>query len=237
MYQVRAAHERGHTGLAWLQSRHSFSFGDYFDPRHPGVSALRVLNDDTVIPGAGFDTHGHRDMEILTYVTAGTIAHEDSAGNREQVPAGEFQLMHAGRGIRHSEFNASASAPLQFLQIWLLPDQPGGAPGYQQKNFPRVAGLQLVVSPDGADGSLQLRQNARVYRALTAAGAGLALTLPLAANRIGYLHVVRGQVNVGGAALAAGDGVAITDEMNPPAAASADAEFLFFDLPPVAARH
>lgn len=237
MYQVRAAHDRGHTGLAWLQSRHSFSFGDYFDPRHLGVSALRVLNDDTVIPGAGFGTHGHRDMEILTYVTGGTIAHEDSTGNREQVPAGEFQLMHAGSGIRHSEFNASASAPLQFLQIWLLPDQLGGAPGYQQKNFPRVAGLQLVVSPDGADGSLQLRQNARVYRALTAADAGLALALPLAANRVGYLHVVRGQVNVGGAALAAGDGVAINDEVNPPVAASADAEFLFFDLPPVVARN
>lgn len=237
MYQVRAAHERGHTALAWLHSRHSFSFGDYFDPRYPGVSALRVLNDDTVIPGAGFGTHGHRDMEILTYVTEGTIAHEDSTGNREQVPAGEFQLMHAGSGIRHSEFNASATAPLKFLQIWLLPDQLGGAPGYQQKNFPRVAGLQLVVSPDGAAGSLQLRQSARVYRALAAPEQPLALALPLTADRVGYLHVVRGQVSVGGAALAAGDGISIHHEVNPPAAAAEGAEFLFFDLPLVAGRH
>lgn len=232
MYQVRAADDRGRTRINWLDSRHSFSFGDYYDPRHMGVSALRVINDDVVVPGAGFGTHGHRDMEILTYVTQGVIAHEDSTGNREQVPAGEFQLMHAGRGIRHSEFNASAQDTLRFLQIWILPDTLGGEPGYEQKRFARVDGLQLVVSPDGADGSLTVRQDARVWRGTLAGGGELAL--PLAAGRTGYLHVVGGRVEVAGQALAEGDGIALLDEQALAAVALDATEFLFFDLPPVA---
>lgn len=234
MYQVRAADDRGRTRINWLDSRHSFSFGDYYDPRHMGVSALRVINDDVVVPGAGFGTHGHRDMEILTYVTQGVIAHEDSTGNREQVPAGEFQLMHAGRGIRHSEFNASAQDTLRFLQIWILPDTLGGEPGYEQKRFARVEGLQLVVSPDGADGSLTVRQDARVWRGVLAAGSQV--VLPLADARTGYLHVVRGRVELLGQALAEGDGMALADTASPVALAPDATEFLFFDLPPVTAR-
>lgn len=234
MFQVRAADERGRTRISWLDSRHTFSFGDYFDPRHMGVSALRVINDDVVVPGAGFGTHGHRDMEILTYVTAGVIAHEDSTGNREQVPAGEFQLMHAGRGIRHSEFNASAQDTLRFLQIWILPDEVGGEPGYEQKRFARVDGLQLVVSPDGAHGSLTVRQDARVWRGVLAGGEQAAL--PLAAGRVGYLHVVNGRVDVLGQLLAEGDGIALADEDAPVVVALEAAEFLYFDLPPVTAQ-
>ncbi len=234
MYQVRAADARGMTRLAWLDSRHSFSFGDYYDPRFDGVSALRVINDDEVIPGAGFGPHGHRDMEILTYVTEGVIAHEDSTGKREQVPAGEFQLMHAGKGIYHSEFNASPSARLRFLQIWILPNEIGGTPGYEQKLFARADGLQLVASPGGVDGSLSVRQDARVWRATL--GASATLGLPLAASRVGYVHVVHGALAVAGNVLAKADGIAITDEANPLVVASAAAEFLFFDLPPVVAR-
>ena len=225
----RAAAERGTTRLSWLDSRHTFSFGDYYDPRHLGVSALRVINDDVVVAGAGFGTHGHRDMEILTYVTEGVIAHEDSTGNREQVPAGEFQLMHAGQGIRHSEFNASPQQTLRFLQIWIQPAQRGGAPGYEQKNFPRVEGLQLVVSPDGRDGSLTIRQDASVYRATCSAAAAVALPLP--AGRCGYLHVVRGSVQFAGRLLTAGDGVAFDTRDDLDARVETAAEFLFFDLP------
>jgi redox-sensitive bicupin YhaK (pirin superfamily) len=225
----RAAAERGTTRLSWLDSRHTFSFGDYYDPRHLGVSALRVINDDLVVAGAGFGTHGHRDMEILTYVTDGVIAHEDSAGNREQVPAGEFQLMHAGRGIRHSEFNASQQQALRFLQIWIEPAGRGGEPGYEQKDFPLVEGLQLVVSPDGREGSLTVRQDACVYRA--SATNPVELALPLPTGRRGYLHVVRGGVLFGGRTLLAGDGVAFDARDELQARIDTAAEFLFFDLP------
>ncbi|MFP5384221.1 MAG: pirin family protein [Gammaproteobacteria bacterium] len=239
MYQMRKAGERGQTSLSWLDSQHTFSFGDYFDPRHRGVSALRVLNDDRVRPGAGFGTHGHRDMEILTYVTEGAIVHEDSAGHREEVPAGEFQLMHAGKGIYHSEFNASQDEQLRFLQIWIMPDELGGRPGYEQKRFARVDGLQLIASRDGgdgcdgADGSLTVRQDVKVWRAVLAAGAQCAL--PVVAPRIGYLHLVSGALETGGLSLGEADGVAIGEESLPRVTATATAEFLFFDLPAVTA--
>jgi redox-sensitive bicupin YhaK (pirin superfamily) len=229
MATFRAAAERGSTRISWLDSRHTFSFGDYYDAAHMGVSALRVINDDVVIPGAGFGTHGHRDMEILTYVTEGVIAHEDSTGKREQVPAGEFQLMHAGKGIYHSEFNASQDLTLRFLQIWIQPNRIGGKPGYEQKDFPRVDGLQLVVSPDGVSGSLTVRQDARVYRGASQQGASL--TLPLTAGRQGYVHVVRGSVTLAGFALVAGDGLALTVADALTATATPATEFLFFDLP------
>lgn len=233
MYQLREAAQRGQTGLSWLDSRHTFSFGDYFDPRHMGVSSLRVLNDDRVRPGAGFGTHAHRDMEILTYVTEGVIAHEDSAGHREQVPAGEFQVMHAGKGILHSEFNASSTDPLRFLQIWILPDEIGGRPGYEQKRFPRVDGLQLVASRDGANGSLTVRQDVQVWRGVLAEGAQC--VLPLVAPRMAYLHLVTGALAIDGLSLREADGLAIEDKSRPVVVADAAAEFLFFDLPPVTA--
>lgn len=226
-----AANDRGATRLSWLDSRHTFSFGDWHDPRYMGVSVLRVINDDRVRAGAGFATHGHRDMEILTYVTAGVIAHEDSTGQREEVPAGEFQLMHAGKGILHSEFNALTDQELRFLQIWILPDETGGRPGYEQRGFPRRDGLQLIVSRDGADGSLTVRQDTRVWRGVLADGARQAL--PLASSRVGYLHVVSGVLDVAGQSLLEGDGMAISEEGGPVVEARADAEFLFFDLPPV----
>lgn len=164
MYQLRPAAERGHSQLSWLNSYHSFSFGEYYDPRFQGFSHLRVINDDSVIAGAGFATHGHRDMEIISYVRQGTLMHQDSLGSREEIQAGEFQLMRAGSGIRHSEFNASASAPVHFMQIWIEPAQRGLAPSYQQRAFATQEGLQLIASPDGAGGSLQVAQDMTLYR-------------------------------------------------------------------------
>lgn len=233
MRTLHAAGDRGVTRLSWLDSRHTFSFGDWHDPRRLGVSALRVINDDRVRPGAGFATHGHRDMEILTYVTAGAIAHEDSTGQHQEVPAGEFQLMHAGKGILHSEFNALPGQELRFLQIWILPDERGGHAGYEQRGFPRRKGLQLIVSRDGADGSLTVRQDARVWRGLMAGGERQ--VLPLDSLRAGYLHVVSGVLDVAGQSLREGDGLAISGEAGPAVVAHADSEFLFFDLPPVPA--
>jgi redox-sensitive bicupin YhaK (pirin superfamily) len=235
MITIRPAEERGRTRIDWLDSRHSFSFGGYFDPRHQGVSALRVINDDIIAPGAGFPTHGHRDMEILTYVTEGVIAHQDSTGNREQVPAGEFQLMHAGSGILHSEFNASASETLRLLQIWIVPNETGGAPGYEQRRFPRQPGLQLIASSDGSAGSLALRQDAQIHRG--ALDPGMRVALPLDAARTGYLHVVRGRLHAAGAALAAGDGMSFFGEAAPEISTDEASEFLFFDLPPAPVPH
>jgi redox-sensitive bicupin YhaK (pirin superfamily) len=162
MITLRSSEARGRGNHGWLDSRHSFSFADYYDPKHMGFSALRVINEDQVTPGSGFGTHGHKDMEIISYVLDGVIAHKDSEGNVQQLPAGEFQLMSAGSGIRHSEYNASESSGLRFLQIWIQPDQFGGKPGYQQKNFGQRNGLTLVISPDGEAGSLTLRQDARL---------------------------------------------------------------------------
>lgn len=230
MISIRPSHERGHANFGWLDSRHSFSFGSYYDPAHLGFSALRVINDDRVAPEAGFATHGHSDMEIISYVLDGDIAHRDSEGNIATLPAGEFQLMSAGRGIRHSEFNPSPSQPLHFLQIWIAPNELGGQPGYQQKDFGRNPGLTLVASPDGAQGSLQIKQDARLYQLLLPADAQA--QLPASRARHYYLHVIAGGLDIAGESLGPGDGAKLWDigELQLQAQ-NAAVTALLFDLP------
>src|SRR5690606_10329783 len=215
--------------FGWLQSQHTFSFASYYDPAQMGFSALRVINDDKVAPGAGFDTHGHKDMEILSLVLKGKIAHKDSAGNTEVLPAGEFQLMSAGRGIYHSEFNASSAEELKFLQIWIQPNKFGGEPGYQQKDFGQREGLTLILSPDGRDGSLTVRQNAFLHQLILAKTGQQQLTL--AAGRKVYIHLITGELDVSGHKLQPGDGIQISDQTALQLTASADSKALIFDLP------
>lgn len=229
MFELRKANQRGHANFGWLNSYHSFSFGRYYDPAQMGFSALRVINDDTVAPGAGFDTHGHKDMEILSLVLSGSIAHKDSAGNTEVLPAGEYQLMSAGHGIYHSEFNASATEALKFLQIWLQPNQFGGQPGYQQKDFGQRDGLTLILSPDGRDGSLTVKQDAMLYQLLLAAGTEQPLSVQR--GRKVYLHLISGALTVADISLAAGDGLKISDETQISIAAQTAVRALVFDLP------
>ena len=181
MISILRAGDRGHFDHGWLDTRHTFSFGDYHDPRRMGFRALRVINEDRVRPGEGFGTHGHRDMEILTYVLEGGLAHKDSMGNGSVIVPGDVQYMSAGTGVRHSEFNASKTEPVHFYQIWILPNETGAAPRYAQKRFDRDAkegNLRLVASPSGEDGSMAIRQDARVYAAV--ARPGEALSMPLA---------------------------------------------------------
>lgn len=232
MMNRRPAAERGHTALDWLESYHSFSFGEYFDPGHMGVSSLKVLNDDRIASGGGFATHGHRDMEIVTYVISGTLEHRDDAGHQGVIRAGEVQRMSAGAGIRHSEYNPSQDEPVHLLQIWLEPNATGGEPAYAEQAFPeRRAGgrLQLLVSPDGREGSLSARQDGLLYRVLLRAGEGVAHRLQAGGN--GYLHLVRGRVEIQGYDLSAGDGLRIEDELQIRLSAQEDAELLLFDLP------
>jgi redox-sensitive bicupin YhaK (pirin superfamily) len=229
MFELRQASARGHANFGWLNSYHSFSFGRYYDPAQMGFSALRVINDDTVAPGAGFDTHGHQDMEILSLVLQGNIAHKDSAGNTEVLPAGEYQLMSAGRGIYHSEFNASNTEPLKFLQIWLQPNQFGGAPGYQQKAFGENSGLTLILSPDGRDGSLTLRQDALLYQLMLASGETEHVSIR--PGRKMYLHLISGELTVLGQRLHSGDGIKIADETTLALKAQGAVKALLFDLP------
>lgn len=229
MVELRKASARGHANFDWLNSYHSFSFGRYYDPAQMGFSALRVINDDTVAPGAGFDTHGHQDMEILSLVLQGSIAHKDSAGNTEVLPAGEYQLMSAGRGIYHSEFNASNTEPLKFLQIWLQPNQFGGAPGYQQKAFGEKSGLTLILSPDGRDGSLTLRQDALLYQLMLVSGETEHVTIR--PGRKVYIHLISGELTLLGQRLQAGDGIKIADETELSLIAQGAVKALLFDLP------
>ncbi|MDP5137577.1 pirin family protein [Rheinheimera baltica] len=229
MFDMRYAAERGKADFGWLQSHHTFSFASYYDPAQMGFSALRVINDDKVAPGAGFDTHGHKDMEILSLVLSGKIAHKDSAGNTEILPAGEFQLMSAGAGIYHSEFNASKTDELAFLQIWLQPNQQGGEPGYQQKDFGQREGLTLILSPDGRDGSLTLRQDALLYQLLLPYGEQLAYNI--AAGRKLYIHLINGELEVAGNRLQPGDGIKISEETALILTANAATKALIFDLP------
>ena len=229
MIEVRPSEERGPADHGWLQSRHSFSFAGYYDPQHMGVSALRVINDDKVVAGAGFGTHSHQDMEIISYVKKGTIEHKDSMGNVEQLPAGEFQLMTAGTGVTHSEYNPSNTDALEFLQIWIQPDQLGIEPGYQQKRFEPESGLQLIASPDARAGSLLLHQDASLYQLWLQSdeSASHAFT----ASRTGYVHVVSGTIKVNGEQLGEGDGATISDTESVEFEALAASEALLFDLP------
>lgn len=208
MITVRKAHERGRANFGWLDSRHTFSFGSYYDPQHMGFSELRVINDDIVQPGAGFDTHGHRDMEIISYVLEGSIAHKDSEGNVKILPAGEFQLMSAGSGIYHSEYNASDTSPLRFLQIWIQPSETGGQPGYQQKAFGREPGITSIATPDGQGGTLKIKQDASLSQIILLPGE----SVPITPQRSVFIHQVDGQLSVNDTVLKPGDGAKITRE-------------------------
>lgn len=232
MITPRLSSARGQGHYGWLEARYSFSFGDYIDPNELGWGVLRVINEDRVQPGEGFPTHGHRDMEILTYVLEGELEHKDSMGNGARVLPGEVQVMSAGDGVRHSEFNASATKVLHLLQIWITPAVNGGPPSYAQQVVPdkdKRDRLCQIASPDGAEGSLKIRQNARIYASLLSAAKRLKLTLE--AGRLGYLHVVRGQIHAGNKLLKAGDALKLRDEPVLDIVASEDAEILFFDLP------
>jgi redox-sensitive bicupin YhaK (pirin superfamily) len=232
MIRIRPSDERGHVRYDWLDTYHSFSFGEYFDPRHMGYSILRVINEDTIAPGGGFPTHGHRDMEIVTYVLSGALQHRDSMGNGSVIRPGEVQHMSAGRGVRHSEFNASDSEPVHLLQIWLLPGENGIEPTYQQQRFPveeRSGQLRLLVSPDGRGGSIAARQEGFLFGALLDAGTGVEHRLE--PGRRAYLQLARGAVEANGQRLRAGDGAFIEQETGIAITGVENAELLLFDLP------
>jgi redox-sensitive bicupin YhaK (pirin superfamily) len=232
MHTVRRAESRGHANHGWLDSYHSFSFADYYDPAHMSFSNLRVINEDRVEPGAGFPTHGHRDMEIVTYVLDGELEHKDSLGNGSVMRYGDVQRMSAGTGVRHSEFNPSASEPLHLLQIWLEPNQRGVTPGYDQRYFDpeaRRGRLVLLVSPDGRDGSIAAHQDALLLGTLL--DDGQQVSHPLADGRKAYLHLARGNAVVNGERLRPGDAIAIAAADAVSIEAVDHAEAILFDLP------
>jgi redox-sensitive bicupin YhaK (pirin superfamily) len=210
MITVRHSQDRGQANFGWLDSKHSFSFGSYYDPEYMGFSALRVINDDIVQAGAGFDTHGHRDMEIISYVLEGTIEHKDSEGNVQSLPTGEFQLMSAGSGIYHSEYNGSNSEPLRFLQIWIQPNEFGKKPGYQQKSFGQESGLTTIATPDGRDNTLQIKQDMTLSQIVLKPNTDLAYTIE--PNRNIYVHQVAGELNINTTKLTPGDGASIESQ-------------------------
>ncbi|MGY5450224.1 pirin family protein [Agarivorans sp. MS3-6] len=234
MHYFRPASERGLADLGWLKSRHSFSFSHYYDPQHMGYSVLRVINQDHVAPGKGFDTHQHREMEIISYVTKGVVEHIDSLGNRYQVPAGDIQVMSAGTGVSHSEYNASQSQSLEFLQIWIKPQQKGLAPGYQQASINQQSPLTALVTHDGRDGSLILNQDAAIYRLLLPANSQFNLEVLKAC---GYLQVISGAANLKQASgfsytVRPGDGVGLSGEQAMTILTEDHPlEALWFDLP------
>ncbi|GGO66008.1 pirin family protein [Bowmanella pacifica] len=228
MDYIRLADSRGRANFGWLDSRHTFSFGHYYDAKHMGVSALRVINDDRVRGGAGFDTHGHRDMEIISYVLEGALQHKDSTGNEFVIPAGDVQLMSAGSGIMHSEYNASATDTVHFLQIWIQPNVRGVKPGYQQATIEQNAKLTALVTPDGRDGTLSIRQDVCLSRLEMKAGETIALQV---GARSGYLHMLSGQAKSAEQLLQAGDGVGLLHSNTLVAQAKTDMQALWFDLP------
>lgn len=234
MLELRPAADRGLANLGWLHSRHSFSFGSYYDPEQVGFSDLLVINDDHVQPGRGFDTHGHRDMEIFSYVLEGALEHKDSMGTGSVIRPGEVQMMSAGSGIRHSEFNASREELVHFLQIWIIPNRQGVTPRYQQRRFDEAekrGRLRLIISPDGAEGSLSVYQDVRVYAGLFEGSERQVLTLQ--ENRFAYVHVARGSLEVNGQRLSAGDGARLRRVRELACGEGENAEVLVFDLRPV----
>jgi hypothetical protein len=231
MITIRPARERGHADHGWLDSHHTFSFADYYDPDHMGFRQLRVINEDRVAPGKGFGTHSHRDMEIVSYVLEGALEHKDSIGTGSVIRPGDVQRMSAGTGVAHSEFNASKTELVHFLQIWLLPTTRGGAPEYEQKTFDptlRDGRLRLVASPDGRDGTVTIHTDASIHTGVF--DAGQRGELAIATGRHAWVHVARGKVKINGRELAAGDGAALSDEAKVEIEGVAKAEVLVFDL-------
>lgn len=232
MQEIRRANERGFADHGWLQSFHTFSFADYFDPKHIEFGPLRVINEDRVQPGEGFGTHGHRDMEIISYVLEGELAHKDSLGTGSTIRPGDVQRMSAGSGVRHSEFNASQTELVHFLQIWIQPAAHGIEPGYEQKHFApaeKRGRLRLIASPDAAEGSVSIHQDARVYAGLF--DGAEAAVLNVAQDRRIYVHVARGSISANGAGLSAGDALKLTDTRKLELEGGREAEVLVFDLP------
>ena len=231
MIELRPAAERGHADHGWLDSWHSFSFADYHDPRHMGFGSLRVINEDRVAAGTGFGTHGHRDMEIVSYVLDGALAHRDSLGNGSVIRPGDVQRMTAGTGVMHSEYNHQPDRPTHFLQIWIQPDRRGLAPGYEERRFDdaeKRGRLRLIASPDGAEGSVTVHQSARLYAGLF--DGDESARLELAPGRRAYVHVARGALRVNGRMLSAGDAAKLVDEAAVEIDAGRSAEVLVFDL-------
>ena len=231
MLQIRRSNARGHADHGWLDSFHSFSFADYYDPAWMGWGNLRVINEDRIAPGTGFGTHGHRDMEIISYVLAGELAHKDSMGNVKGIPPGDVQRMSAGTGLRHSEFNHAPNATTHFLQIWIQPSVTGIPPSYEQKTFAaseKRGALRLVASPDGAQGSVRIHADAALYAGLL--DSDEAVTLALDPSRKTYVHLVRGALSVNGTALSAGDAALMEQESTLSLTEGHDAEVLVFDL-------
>jgi quercetin 2,3-dioxygenase len=231
MLTLRKSQDRGFADHGWLKSHHSFSFAGYYDPRHMGFGHLRVINEDRIAPGTGFGTHGHRDMEIISYVLSGELAHKDTLGNVKAIPPGDVQRMSAGRGVMHSEFNHAEDQTTHFLQIWIEPDVTGIEPSYEQKSFPEAdkrGRLRLVASPDGAEGSVRIHADARMYAGLF--DGGQAAGLPLAAGRRAYVHLVAGELDVNGTHLVTGDAAMLEDESGVAVSNGKGAEVLVFDL-------
>ena len=231
MLQVRKSQERGYADHGWLRSFHSFSFAGYYDPEHMGFGNLRVINEDRVAAGAGFGAHGHRDMEIISYVLAGELAHKDSMGNVESIPPGDVQRMSAGRGVMHSEFNHKQDQTTHFLQIWIEPNVRGIAPSYEQKTFPeseKRGKLRLVASPDAADGSVLVHADARLFAGLFDGNEDASIALD--PKRKNYVHLVRGELEANGTKLATGDAAMIQGESQLTLSAGKNAEVLVFDL-------
>lgn len=231
MLTIRKSQDRGYADHGWLQSFHSFSFAGYYDPRHMGFGNLRVINEDRIAPGTGFGTHGHRDMEIISYVLSGELAHKDSMGNVKGIPPGDVQRMSAGTGVLHSEFNHAAGQTTHFLQIWIEPNVRGIAPSYEQKSFTdaeKRGKLRLVASPDGAQGSVLIHADAAIYAGLLSGDE--TATLPMQPGRKGYVQLVRGTVMVNGECLKAGDAAMLENETQVSLSGGQDAEVLVFDL-------
>ncbi|NMP28402.1 pirin family protein [Rahnella sp. SAP-1] len=231
MIYLRKAQDRGHANHGWLDSWHTFSFADYYDPNFMGFSALRVINEDVIDAGQGFGTHPHKDMEILTYVLSGTVEHQDSMGNKEQIQAGEFQIMSAGTGVKHSEYNGNKDRPLHLYQIWIIPDTKGLEPRYEQRIFDAPQGRQLVLSPDAREGSLKVFQDMELSR--WALQQGEESQYSIAANRRVWIQVVKGNLSINGQTVTTSDALAIWDETALTLHAAEDSEILLFDLPPV----